>query len=446
MLIRNLSLLPKPPHSANVDLVHRGDVDMDDVYTHQQLSCMNSGELKQLCKKKSLSAKRKMAKMIERYLEAQANGFPTKKEKKPTQEDIQKKRADDAKRKAKSRANRSSDKKKEDNDKDAKYRAKVNAGKMALIEYQRPNRYTKMWEVPDKDYKLNIGSDDHTKDVDVALRLYHLNCGQWIYEETYWVIAYMHLRDRLWKNLKKAEELDSSRLDSIRKMQVSGTIVFDDEVSRDYFAMDLLEELYKWSVLERVTFIQFVNENVDDDARESMPASAFHNEDCLNGEEAYLEWLIYSEDGHELVLPLLKDCARDAANAYRAAGYNTIPESYTPRDVNVSTGSIGPGIYSIFGRIDTDRPFWIPICEYVQKLFGKYGFDISWMSSLIGLKLSIPEYWWKNEKGESYSKKNTLWKGKIVDVRISNFPRNDGLFIRDDNQYFVFKCDKEDEN
>ena len=107
---------------------------------------------------------------------------------------------------------------------------------------------------------------------------------------------------------------------------MSGTIVLDDEVSRDYFAMDLLEELYKWSALERVTFIQFVNENVDDDARESMPASAFHNEDCLNGEEAYLEWLIYSDDGHELVLPLLKDCARDAANAYRAAGYNTIPE------------------------------------------------------------------------------------------------------------------------
>ena len=81
--------------------------DVDAVITHQELSCMKLGELKELCKKKGLSTKGNMTTLIDRYLLAQKNGFPTKK----------KQPVPPAKRMAKSRANRSDEKKKEDNKK-----------------------------------------------------------------------------------------------------------------------------------------------------------------------------------------------------------------------------------------------------------------------------------------------------------------------------------------
>ena len=80
---------------------------------------MTLGELQQLCKDKSLSKKGSMTVLIDRYLVAQANGFSTKRA--PTQEEMQKmKRADGARRQAKSRANQSDEKKKQVRETDAK--------------------------------------------------------------------------------------------------------------------------------------------------------------------------------------------------------------------------------------------------------------------------------------------------------------------------------------
>ena len=99
--------------------------DVDAVINHQELSCMKLGELKELCKKKGLSTKGNMTTLIDRYLLAQKNGFPTKK--KPMSQ---------SERKAKSRANRSDKKKKEDNKK--------------ILAYNT----TKVWVWKGKDYTL----------------------------------------------------------------------------------------------------------------------------------------------------------------------------------------------------------------------------------------------------------------------------------------------------
>jgi len=117
--------------------------DVDAVITHQELSCMKLGELKELCKKKGLSTKGNMTTLIDRYLLAQKNGFPTKKQPVPP-----------AKRMAKSRANRSEEKKQEDNKKTLAYNTKVRKGEIDLIRYKQPTENTKVWVWKGKDYTL----------------------------------------------------------------------------------------------------------------------------------------------------------------------------------------------------------------------------------------------------------------------------------------------------
>ena len=128
----NVTIRRTVNHSANdtaanqsSDIVDGLLDDVDAVVTHQELSCMKLGELKELCKMKSLSTKGNMTTLIDRYLLAQKNGFPTKK--KPISQ---------SERTAKSRANRSDKKKKEDNKK--------------ILAYNT----TKVWVWKGKDYTL----------------------------------------------------------------------------------------------------------------------------------------------------------------------------------------------------------------------------------------------------------------------------------------------------
>ena len=129
--------------SSDIDVDVEGLLDdVDAVVTHQELSCMKLGELKELCKKKGLSTKGNMTTLIDRYLLAQKNGFP-----------IKKKPMSQSERKAKSRANQSDEKKKEDNKKMLAYNTKVRKGEIDLIRYKQPTENTKVWvwEVPGKD-------------------------------------------------------------------------------------------------------------------------------------------------------------------------------------------------------------------------------------------------------------------------------------------------------
>jgi len=85
--------------------------------THQELTCMwTLGALQQLCKLKGLSTKGKMSILIDRFLDAQLRGFPTKK-----------KPATVAERVRKYRANLSDEKKQQIKAKNTKQRAKSRA-------------------------------------------------------------------------------------------------------------------------------------------------------------------------------------------------------------------------------------------------------------------------------------------------------------------------------
>ena len=158
-IIINMARIKQPPNrltggkalaprkQSDIDVDVEGLLDDVDaaVITHQELSCMKLGELKELCKKKGLSTKGNMTTLIDRYLLAQKNGFP-----------IKKKPMSQSERKAKSRANQSDEKKKEDNKKMLAYNTKVRKGEIDLIRYKQPTENTKVWvwEVPGKDYTL----------------------------------------------------------------------------------------------------------------------------------------------------------------------------------------------------------------------------------------------------------------------------------------------------
>ena len=73
--------------------------DADAKVTHQALTCMSRGELRELCESKNLPKNGNRENLIDRFLKAQLRGFPTKKKPTPA-----------AMRQRKSRANQSEEK------------------------------------------------------------------------------------------------------------------------------------------------------------------------------------------------------------------------------------------------------------------------------------------------------------------------------------------------
>ena len=143
-------------------------------------------------------------KLIKRIREGQANGWQKKQQKTSTE------------RVTKSRAKRSTKKKEEDNDKAAtrnaqvraneteeetwarqenntKQMARARADKKNAIAHKRPTLHTLLGDTPGKDYKL----DNHTDDVITSLFLFHLKSGEWMFWESEWMIAYIHVLQRL---------------------------------------------------------------------------------------------------------------------------------------------------------------------------------------------------------------------------------------------------------
>ena len=66
------------------------------------------------------------------------------------------------------------------------------------------------------------------------------------------------------------------------------------------------------------------------------------------------------------------------------------------------------------------------------------------MTSIIGLRLRVPEWWLRGENGGRYSKSNKVWEGEIVDVCLPDYSL--GSYVDANGSYFLFKCDKEDDN
>jgi len=78
-------------------------------------------------------------------------------------------------------------------DRDAKQHAQTRSDKKTAIAHNWPTLATMLGDEVGKDYKL----DNHTDDVTTSLFLFHLKSGEWMFWESEWMIAYIHVLQRL---------------------------------------------------------------------------------------------------------------------------------------------------------------------------------------------------------------------------------------------------------
>jgi len=201
------------------------------VYTREELEGMKRPAFRNQCKSKGVSTDGKKIEVIDRYLAAQAAGFPPKKPKKKPKTDRErrsesrgkrskKKKQDDnakvakrhaqvraneteeetltrrekvSKHNAKVRANETEEETLTRQEDDAQRHAQVRADKKNAIAHNWPTLDTLLGDTVGKDYKL----DNHTDDVTTSFFLFHLKSGEWMFWESEWMIAYIHVLQRL---------------------------------------------------------------------------------------------------------------------------------------------------------------------------------------------------------------------------------------------------------
>jgi len=164
--------------------------------------------------------------LIKRYREAETNGWKKKRPK------------SSQKRTAESRANRSHNKKKEDNAKDAKRHTQVRADEKNASVHNWPRTDTLLGETPGKDYKVQY----HTEDVMAALYLFHLESGGWIYRESMWLIAYLHVM----KRLAEADDSCISKLNGLLELSIERYSTLYKTLYQEVLDDNDLKQVCKW--------------------------------------------------------------------------------------------------------------------------------------------------------------------------------------------------------
>ena len=402
----------------------------DTIFTHQELTCMNNSQLKEVCKNKGLPTSGKIIKLIDRILEAQED--QTKKRTQPKMD--KKKRSDDAERKRKSRANQSNEKKQQIKDKDAKYRTDVRAGEKALLEYQRPTRDTKIWEVPGKDFTL----EEHTDDLMTSQLLYLVNSGLHAELESEYVVAFLHVKKK-------------------------------DYIVKTPLAVDKLEDLYEMSVLDKVTFYRFLSDYVGTETAQKHLVQ--YRIECYERRRDKYQQAIrqhrlsQAEDAsyaacHRRETPISQSHLQRPASSSDVSPHN---KGVTFKDEGECTDKIEESWLEwlvlteeggrLLEQIKWKVKPWDSLMmgyehspERVKRFLEIHGYDMTWMMSIIGLRLSIPEWWWKDGNGNRYSKSNKLWKGHIVRVDVGNDILTTEKLAEKDGAYFIFMCDNVDQD
>ena len=402
----NTTALSTTTNDMDIDVNGLHD-DVDKVVTHQELSCMSLGKLKELCKQKGLSTKGKMTKLIDRYLVAQANGFSTKRE--PTQEE---KRADDARRQAKSRANQSDEKRKQVKDANSKQHARVRNSEGDMIKYKQPTHDTKVWEILGKDFTLAR----HTEDVATAQMLFHLNSRNWFEKESTILVAYVHVVNRLLDRMNDPPSTDEKENRA-------------DYVARVEKGLYRLNDLYSMSVKEKITFLRLIGEMLEDVNYWQDYQDWERKTPLMNRDESLMEWLVLSDEGLKIVQEFKFDKRLEERSLEPLIFNRGYDVSITEPDKSIcEAGS------SVYDKSKLRKAF--------HRHLEIHGFDVSWMVSIIGLLLSVPEWWWEDGSGNRYSKRSKLWRGEIVDVSLPDYVL--GLYQFHGDGYFMFKCEGDD--
>ena len=381
---------------------------------------MTRTDLENLLQSKGLAVRGNKVKKVRRYLDAQANGFQMKKpmtaaerkakfKGKQSEESKLEQTKKDSESKAKYRASLPDEKKREILDK-KNLRAKVN--KSSIIAGQ-PSLDTKVWEVPGKDYNL----DNHEDDPITAAMLFGLNNGSYAEWSIKWDIAYLHMRKHLLslKNEKPDEYF--------------GMFEYDHYWQREE-PLNILDGFYLESVKKMESFEQYMHETFDESCKRQ--AWEFQEESNVTEfEDALLLWAVKN------VIP----------SQHKVAVKRNW--SIVPSQLVTPYPSIASEINPQLGRtkeslkwMTEENSIRAQIVTTKKKL-EQHGYDWIWMDSLIGLPLSVPEWWWENKKGKRYSKSGKLWYGKIASIDYYEGKDEVGYY-NDGGRYYIFVCDEEE--
>jgi len=165
-------------------------------------------------------------KLVKRIREAEANGWQKKRPKSSRE------------RKVKSRSKRSHNKIQEDNAKNAKSMANTRADKKNASVHNWPRMDTLLGETPGKDYKVQY----HTDDVMAALYLLHLESGGWMYRESMWLIAYLHVM----KRLAEADDSCIRKLNGLLELSIERYSTLYKTLYQEVLDDNDLKQVCKW--------------------------------------------------------------------------------------------------------------------------------------------------------------------------------------------------------
>ena len=361
-----------------VPRVNHGLLGGSGMLTRQELGCMKCVDIRTLLKSKGLSTDGKKSELIDRYVNAQAAGFPPKKRPMTSAERKARSRAKQSPKKkqevkeknaaqhaqvrvkqsaekkqevkgknaaqhAQVRVKQSAEKKQEVKEKDAARHSRARAEERAADVSNHPTLDTRMWEEPGKDISLAR----HTENPIAAMYLLDVKSGCWIELEHQCLVAYIHVHDRLQKE-EAVHKLDGLlQLSVERKETLLKTVdtVFDYNDRQDALA-------YKQRIKER-------------DSRD------------MEFEEAVLEWF-------------------------------------------ASTESIS---------LDNRKSKLCSLEEIELENLKK------WMESLVGLRLIVKQYWWVDPKTLKSIGGEALWPGKIDRVTFNDGTKPCFIFKCDDKNY-----------
>ena len=187
----------------------------------------------------------------------------------------------------------------------------------------------------------------------------------------------------------------------------------DDEKERaDYVArveegLHYLNVLYTMSLEEKITLLRQTSEMFEEDTcwqgyteweQETRGRMLMERDECM------IEWFVLSNKRVEVVKEYKDTKDRDEgllANLPRC---------------DLSIMKTEKSIADNFPQCLVER-----LQQVLHRHLEIHGLDVSWMVSIIGLRLSVPEWWWEDGSGNRYSKCRKLWRGEIVDVSLPDY-------------------------
>ena len=359
---------------------------------------------------------------------------------------------------AKSRANQSDEKKQQVTAIDycsmPNRHAKVRSRQKTASEHKRPTLDTRLWELPD------ISLDDHENDVTTAQFKLLMNGGipEWESEQ---LVAFIHVVHRFKNNIT-----DPSSIKKRHKVLAAlPNVIMAALIKRFEVGLQNLNKLYRLSIEQKISLPRFLGE-IEKDWK-TINKYIAQNGFGASRHEMLLEWMALTEEGlnlisivekqvhndEQLLRPLI-DAERGEASSMMWLLNSEKEHKAIPPSIDQGRGDISikePHKSAHYSRYHQETGIRLnprpQTLSRLQRAFQRHleihGFDVSWMTSIIGLRLRVPE-WWLSENGGRYSKSNKVWEGEIVDVCLPNYSL--GSYVDPNGSYFLFKCDKEDDN